>query len=205
MKKQRAASYHHGDLRRALVAEALRVLERDGAAQLSLRALARDLGVSPRAPYRHFETKELLLAAVAVEGFRHSAQLAAKRVAAVGDDPIERLRAAAEAYVLFAVEHPAAFRVMYAPYATVHEQAPELLQARSEGHLAMMSIIADGQRAGSLRAGDPLQLGLAIWSSIHGLALLLIEGQLARHDRPIDAGALAKLVGGLLLDGLRAR
>jgi AcrR family transcriptional regulator len=205
MKKKPPASYHHGDLRRALVEEALRALEQDGVEQLSLRALARALGVSPRAPYRHFETKELLLAAVAVEGFRTSSLLATQRIAAAGDDPIERLRAATEAYVLFAVEHPAAFRVMYAPYATVNEQAPELLQARGAGHLGMMSIIADGQQAGALRSGDPMHLGLAIWSSIHGLSVLLIEGQLGRHDRPIDAGFLAKLVGGLLLDGLRAR
>ena len=68
-----------------------------------------------------------------------------------------------------------------------------------------MAIIEEGQRAGLLRGGDPMQLGLALWASIHGLAVLLIEGQLARHDRPVDAASLSALVSGLLLEGLRAR
>ncbi|HVY47886.1 MAG TPA: TetR/AcrR family transcriptional regulator, partial [Minicystis sp.] len=182
MKKKPPGAYHHGDLRQALVDAALRALERARTDELSLRALARALGVSPRAPYRHFATKEDLLAAVAVEGFRMAEAHARARVAAAGADAIARLRAVAEAYVLFAVEHPAAFRVMYAPYATVHEGAPELVRARAEGHAAAMQIIAEGQAAGRLREGDPMQLALLLWSSTHGLAVLLVEGQLGRFD-----------------------
>lgn len=65
-----------------------------------------------------------------------------------------------------------------------------------------MQIIVEGQAAGLLRPGDPMQLALALWSSMHGLAVLLIEGQLGRYDRPIDAARLASLVSGLLLEGL---
>ncbi|WP_394821708.1 TetR/AcrR family transcriptional regulator [Pendulispora albinea] len=201
--KKRPDAYHHGDLRRALIDAALRTLTRHGVEELSLRALARDLGVSPRAPYRHFATKEELLAAVAVSGFRASASFTEERLVAAGPDPLARLRAVGEAYVLFAVQHPAAFRIMYAPYATVNENAPELLRARAEGHAAAMAILEDAQRAGLVREGDPMQLALAFWSTMHGLATLLIEGQLARHDRPIDAAFLATLVSGLLLDGLK--
>jgi AcrR family transcriptional regulator len=198
-------TYHHGDLRQALVDAASRALERQRAEDLSLRALGRELGVSPRAPYRHFATKEELLAAVAVEGFRACAAFTAPRIAAAGADPIARIRAVAEAYVLFAVARPAAFRVMYAPYATVNERAPDLVRARADAHLAAMGIIAEGQAAGLLRAGDPMQLALLLWSSTHGLAVLLIEGQLGRHDRPVEAAKLAGLVSGLLLDGLAPR
>jgi len=197
-------TYHHGDLRRALVAEALRVVERRGLEELSLRALARALGVSPRAPYRHFATKEDLLAAVAAEGFRMSAAFTASRIAkATG--PAAQLQSAVEAYVLFAVDHPAAFRVMYAPYAAVRESAPELLAARGEGHAVMMGLIRDCQDVGALRAGDPMQLGLALWSTMHGLAVLLVEGQLGRFDRPAPAAKLATLVARLLIEGLRRR
>jgi AcrR family transcriptional regulator len=205
LKKKRPDAYHHGDLRQALVEAASRTLERRGAEELSLRALGRELRVSPRAPYRHFATKEELLAAVAAEGFRTFAALTASRVAAAGADPIAKLRAVATGYVSFAVEHPAAFRVMYAPYATVKETAPELLRARGEAHQASMLIIAEGQAAGLLREGDPMQLALVMWSSVHGLSVLLTEGQLGRYDRPVEAAKLASLVSGLLLEGLLRR
>ncbi|WP_437886283.1 TetR/AcrR family transcriptional regulator [Sorangium sp. So ce307] len=205
VKRKKSGTYHHGDLRQALVDAALRALEHQRAEDLSLRALGRELGVSPRAPYRHFETKEELLAAVAVEGFRAFGEALTPRVAAAVADPIARLRAIAEAYVAFAVERPAAFRVMYAPYATVKESAPDLLRARAEGHQATMDSIAQGQAAGILRGGDPMQLALVLWSSMHGLAVLLTQGQLGRFDRPVEAAKLANLVSGLLMEGLMPR
>jgi len=161
--------------------------------------------VSPRAPYRHFQTKEALLAAVAVEGLRRFEAFVTPRVVAVGPDPIAKLCAVAEAYVLFAVLHPAAFRVMYAPYATVEEDAPELVRARAEGHRANLELIVAAQAAGLLRPGDPMHHALAFWTSTHGLAVLLVEGQLGRYDRPIDAVKLSALVTRLLLAGLLER
>jgi AcrR family transcriptional regulator len=205
VKKKGRGNYHHGDLRRALVDAALRALERHPAEDLSLRELGRELGVSPRAPYRHFATREELLAAVAVEGYRTFGALTRARVAEAGADPLARLRAIAESYVLFAVEHRASFRVMYAPYATVEENAPELLETRAAGHREMMEIIAEGQAVGLLREGDPMQLALVLWSSMHGLAVLLTEGQLERYDRPIEAAKLMGFVSQLLLEGLMPR
>lgn len=202
---KKPGKYHHGGLRDALVHAALRELEHGRLEDLSLRALGRELGVSPRAPYRHFATKESLLAAVAVEGLRRWEAFVTPRVASAGPDPVAQVRAISEAYVLFAVEHPAAFRVMYAPYATVEEGAPELVRARSEGHGTALEVIRAGQRAGRLRDGDPMQLALALWTSMHGLAVLLTQGQLGRYDRPIDAAKLSVLVSGLLLEGLLAR
>jgi AcrR family transcriptional regulator len=202
--RKKPGNYHHGDLRQALVAAALVALERQRVEELSLRALGRELGVSPRAPYRHFPTKEALLAAVAVEGMRRFEAFVTPRVAAAGPNPVAKLRAVAEAYVLFAVEHPAAFRVMYAPYATVEENAPELVRARTEGHRQNLELIIDAQKAGLLRPGDPMHHALAFWTSTHGLAVLLIEGQLGRYDRPIDAVKVTGLVSTLLLEGLLA-
>ena len=71
---------------------------------------------------------------------------------------------------------------MYAPYATVTESAPDLLGARRDAHQSSMAIVAEGAAAGLLRAGDPMELALVLWSSMHGLAVLLTEGQLGRHD-----------------------
>jgi AcrR family transcriptional regulator len=204
LKRKSEAKYHHGDLRPALVEAALRAIERQGLGELSLRALARSLGVSPRAPYRHFATKEELLAAVAVEGFRMSAAFTEERIRDT-KDPLARLKGAVEAYVLFATAHPAAFRVMYAPYATVEENAPELLRARTDGHAGMMGLIEAAQAKGALREGDPMQLALALWSAMHGLAVLLVEGQLGRYDRPVEAAKLASLTARLVFEGLMRR
>jgi AcrR family transcriptional regulator len=153
--------------------------------ELSLRELARSLGVSPRAPYRHFATKEELLAAVAVEGYRMWRSFVASRIEGA-KEPAARLRIVVEAYVLFAVDHPAAFRVMYAPHATVEESAPDLARVRAEGHAEMLGLIGDAQKSGEIRAGDPMQLALGLWSTMHGLAVLLVEGQLGRYDRPVE-------------------
>ncbi len=201
-KRKRPGSYHHGDLRKALVETALRALDRQPVEDLSLRALARELGVSPRAPYRHFETKQELLAAVAVEGFQSFAELLETRLAAAGPNPLVRLRTVVETYVLFATTRPSAFRVMYAPYATVNESAPELVRARADVHRASQEIIAEGQAAGLLREGDPLQIALVLWSSMHGLAVLLTEGQLGRYDKPMEAAKLASLVSAWLFQGV---
>jgi len=201
-RRKSADAYHHGDLRRALLDAAFRAIERGGLEDLSLRGLARTLGVSPRAPYRHFATKEALLAAVAVESFDRASEITEARVAAAGGSPRDRLRAAGEAYVLFAVENPTAFRVMHAPYDAVDEQAPELVRVRRESHARLIATIVEGQGSGDLRAGDPMHLALAWASMMHGLSVLLIEGQLGRYDRPAEATTLAKLVGRLLFDGL---
>jgi len=141
---------------------------------------------------------------VAVEGLRRFEAFVTPRVAS-RPDPIGKLCAVAEAYVLFAVEHPAAFRVMYAPYATVAEDAPELVRARTEGHRANLELIVAAQDAGLLRPGDPMHHALAFWTSTHGLAVLLVEGQLGRYDRPVDAVKLSALVTRQLLEGLLAR
>lgn len=201
MKKEPTA-YHHGDLRQALIEAALRALEHQGLGDISLRSLARDLGVSPRAPYRHYPSREALLAAVAVESYHRYAAFLNERVARAGDDPVSRLSAAGESYVLFAVQHPAAFRVMCAPYATVEESAPELLAVRREGLEGTIALITEGQRLGLFRGGDPMIYALAWWSTMHGLSVLLIEGQLGRYDRPVNPEWMARVVAERLLDGL---
>lgn len=201
-KRKPPASYHHGDLRRALLDAALQEVGQNGLGQLSLRALARVVGVSPRAPYNHFASKEELLAAVAVEGFaEQEAQLRA-RLEAAGDDVRERLAVTGEVYVTFAAERPAHFRVMYAPHAHVAENAPALVAVRERLQKLFLETIVAGQRTGVIREGDPMQIALACWSMVHGLAVLLIEGQLGRYDRPLEARKLARLVARLLQEGL---
>src|ERR1700730_16243005 len=105
------ATYHHGDLRAACLSAALELLEEGGATALSLRAVARRAGVSPAAPYRHYADRESLVSAVAAVGYR---ALAARFAgAAPPPSPPEQLARVAIAYVQFALERPALFRIMF--------------------------------------------------------------------------------------------
>lgn len=174
----RVRKYHHGNLRRAMLDAALGLVEEEGAGALTLRATARRAGVSQAAPYRHFASKQALLAAVAEEGFRTMAQAMRAASAAEGDDPLARFRALGLAYVDFATTHPAHFRVMFGRAAADRSAYPSLQEAAGETFDLLVSAIADCQRAGFVRPGDPAELALAAWSATHGLASLWVDGQL---------------------------
>src|SRR5665213_933928 len=107
-----ARPYHHGDLSRALVQAGRRILEREGPAALSLRAVAREAGVSPAAPYHHFKDKCELLNAVAQQGWMELGA-AVSRARAKAPGPREALSEIGVAYVCFARENPALYRIMY--------------------------------------------------------------------------------------------
>jgi AcrR family transcriptional regulator len=195
--------YHHGDLRRALIDASLALIAEEGFGALTLREVARRAGVTHAAPYRHFADKEALLAAVAAEGFRAMAERMRVRMDAA-EGPAGRLVASGVAYVLFAVQHPAHFRVMFGPHFT---HPPDFKrQEQEQGTSAfdlLMTTIEQGQRAGALREGEPRVLSLTAWSLVHGLASLLVDGQLGTAGKgPADAEHLATVQTRLLLQGL---
>jgi AcrR family transcriptional regulator len=156
-------SYHHGELRPALLAAARKMLEKDGPGALSLRELARRAGVSHNAPYRHFSDREALLAALADDGFR---QLADALAAAAG-------RAMGEAYVRFALEHPQLFRLMFGGHLRFSRH-PGLAESASRTY---EGLVAAFRAEGSI--ADPQMAGAAAWSLVHGLAHLLLDGHFA--------------------------
>src|SRR5262245_61350904 len=134
------ASYHHGDLRAALLASAARLLEEEGAEAVSFRAIAREVGVSQTAPYNHFDSKEHLLATVAEEGFRAFTDLqrAAQRVRT----PQARLRALGRAYVAFAAEHPQLYRLMFGVGLADWKLYPALVDAASASCVPVQQALA---------------------------------------------------------------
>ncbi|AKJ04384.1 TetR family transcriptional regulator [Archangium gephyra] len=168
--------YHHGDLRRALLDASLALISEEGFGALSLREVARRAGVTHAAPYRHFEHKEALLVAVAEEGFRVMKARMQERMARE-TSPEGRLVECGVAYVLFAMEHPAHFRVMFGPHFT---QPPKL--GPPGGDLDSFGLLVDsitqGQRAGVFHEGEPLSLALTCWSLVHGLSSLLVDRKL---------------------------
>jgi AcrR family transcriptional regulator len=184
-------SYHHGNLRPALIQAALELLREGGTEALSLRAVARRAGVSAMAPYRHFPEKEALLAAVAVHGFdRLRAMLSAADADAA--DPRGALVAQGVAYVSFACEDPALFRLMFG--AAKPRNYPEL---RTAGDAAY-AVLA-GRVATLCRESERDDVALTCWSVVHGLASLLVDGQLRQDASPV---MLAERVTRLVLRSL---
>jgi len=191
----RADAYHHGDLRRALVGAACDLLERDGQDALSLRRVAAAAGVSRAAPYHHFAGKDALLAAVAAEGFRALGE-SMRRHAADVEDPSERLCGIGVGYVVYAVDHPALFRLMQGPYFSGADRYEEL-HAVAGG---CFEILRDTVAA-CLPDARPEAIETACaaaWSLVHGLATLCMDGRMENQVDARDPEALARRVTRLL-------
>jgi AcrR family transcriptional regulator len=193
--------YHHGDLRRTLLDAALAIVAQAGPGALSLRELAREAGVSHAAPYRHFASREALVMALAAEGFLGlGAEMA--RSAAGEPDALRRLRAMGVAYVSYAVSHPGHFRLMFGNEARRRADDSELARAGAPTLQSLIDVIAEGQRTGQLRAGDPRQLALPAWSMVHGLSMLLVDQQVGALIEGVYAETLAHAVIDVVVQGL---
>ena len=162
-----ARPYHHGDLSRALVAAAQAILEREGAQALSLRAVAREAGVSPAAPYHHFKDKAELLDAVAHEAFD---RLAVAMREARAAEPDDALTAMGVAYVVFARENPSRYRVMW----DCSRDKDAMPHEKPDGELGAYDLVKDELiRSGAVSPDDELGAEVAtcaMWTAVHGLA-----------------------------------
>ena len=169
------APYHHGDLRRALIEAARAMVDEGGSAALTVRAVAQAVGVSIAAPYRHFEDREALLAAVLAEGFDALAEHteAARRAAA--PDARAALLAIGLAYVKFASQRPALYRLMFGPECDKANH-PDLMSAGDRAIGVLQRTVADVHAAGLIEAEQMQPLALAGWSLSHGLATLHADG-----------------------------
>lgn len=178
-----SAPYHHGNLRSALIDAGLQALRDRPAHELSLRDLARHVGVSANAAYRHFTDKEALLMALAAEGFRRFS-LAQAQAAARGDTPQAMFQRAGQAYVRFARDHAALFQLMFGRF-PAQGRSPELVETSEAAFSGLIGLAA-------LHAGLPLDhpavrvRALAAWSFVHGLSHLVLDGQLDKFGEDID-------------------
>jgi len=180
-------SYHHGNLRHDLVAAALEIINRRGPEGLTLRAVAKRLGVTAAAPYRHFTSKEALLAAVATEGFTKLLDSCQTALAAAGRDPLARYETMGTAYVRFGTAHPDHFRVMYGPQVNFEDVAvPE----RRAAFKLITDAIKDCQAAGLTDGRAPLEIANQAWAYAHGLVMLHLHGLL---HRSVDVPSLIAL------------
>jgi AcrR family transcriptional regulator len=183
------ASYHHRDLRAALVRAAMELLEESGETGLSLRAVARRAGVSAAAPYRHYADREALVSAVAAVGYRELAE----RLAAAHPSPStpEQLASVAIAYVRFALERPALFRMMFG----------EPCDRDNDERVAATATVSHYVRAIVERTfphADAEALATAIWALVHGLAFLHLDGKLDASSPTVVAERITAAIDALL-------
>jgi AcrR family transcriptional regulator len=164
------SSYHHGNLRTALLAAAERSLRQHGADQLSLRELAREAGVSHAAPRRHFPDRQALLDALAETGFARLEAELRVALAAAGAEFGPRLHAMAATYLRFATEDAALLELMFT---SKHRQgADRLVTAAAAPFGLMQDLITQGQQQGVLEPGDPERVGVVLFATLQGIATL---------------------------------
>jgi AcrR family transcriptional regulator len=195
----RRRSYHHGDLRLTLLDVAAAIVREQGAEALTLRAVARAAGVSQTAPYRHFKDRRALVAAVAQEGFERMGA-AIGRAVERGPGGLPAFRRGLSAYIRFAQQHAAEYRIMFGPELANREDLPELAASA----LGAFGILRDGivrlQQSGAIGPGDAELMAITAWATLHGMAMLLLDGQthaIGRTSDELIAAATELLITGM--------
>jgi AcrR family transcriptional regulator len=172
--------YHHGNLRAALLAQAEQTLREHGLDGLSLRELARQIGVSHGAPRRHFADRQALLDALAESGFARLGTELRAAAESVGEDYEPRLRATAVAYVRFAIDDAALLELMFA--GKHGERANALHEAADRAFSIILELIEEGQANAALEAGEPERIGLLLFATMQGIAALVTAGIVAPEE-----------------------
>jgi AcrR family transcriptional regulator len=191
-------SYHHGNLRRALLDQALATIRTEGVEGLTLREIGARLGVSRTALYRHFADKRALLSAVATDGFRTLRQelVAAWEADGRGSAAFASMGVA---YIRFAVANPSHYRVMFGGFVDPDACAPELAVEAAGAFQALVDALAALQRDGIVRGDDTIRMARFVWAVVHGVAMLGIDGQLREPGavEELTEYALARLHSGI--------
>ena len=196
------STYHHGNLRSALINAGLQLLSRQGAAELSLRSVARKIGVSQMAPYHHFEDKNALLAALATEGFRKLASNV--QAAPLHKHPLERrISGLCAGLVRFARENPDLFRIMYDGHIRNTESYPELRRAASHSYLSLVQRVRETLDEFGIKDADVDYVSMAIFALGYGMAKFVLEGRISPEANRIigDGTTFVREVSSILAAG----
>lgn len=172
-------SYHHGDLKNALIQAGIEILSKEGVSGLSLRKVARQAGVSHAAPYAHFTDKQALIAAISTEGYHMLHERIEAAAAQYAHDPARQLVEAAWAYVQFALEDPDHFKITLSGVVEREKEYPALVEMSQKSFGAVTRIVEACQAADVLDAGPSDAMAVSVWSLVHGLVLLLLNDQIS--------------------------
>lgn len=175
-------SYHHGDLRQALIDATLKLLKTKPADQVSVADAARELGVSSGAPYRHFKDRDALLAEVAAIGFDRLAARMALELDPVEAGSIDSVVAVGRAYIAFSAENPDLFQVMWGS-ARLKEGHDVAAAAGERCYRRFIETLSAAMAANGFRDCDPTGFGAPLWTMVHGYASLVIaENKMLDRD-----------------------
>jgi AcrR family transcriptional regulator len=199
--------YHHGDLRRVLVEAALRLAEEGGAAAVSVREAARRAGVSPGAPFRHFESRDALMTAVAEEAqrrFRAEIEAALSEVPA--DDALRRFRSFGLAYLRWAIRNPTYFEIISSGRYFDHDGAAELSRDNAELIAMTERMLAEAFAKGALRTAELKPVLIAGRALVYGFARMNIDGHFPRWGvAGPEAEQTAEAILDLFIEGIAKR
>jgi AcrR family transcriptional regulator len=172
-------SYHHGDLKNALIQAGIEILSKEGVNALSLRKVARKAGVSHAAPYAHFADKQALVAAISTEGYNKLYESVYHAVQRHQGDPLRQFVEAAWAYVEFALTDPDHFKITLSGVVEKEKDYPAFVEISRKSFRLVVELVEAGQRAGILNAGPPDLVAASVWGLVHGFASLILEDQLS--------------------------
>lgn len=194
-------SYHHGNLKNALIEAGIQVLADEGLKGLSLRKVARIANVSHAAPYAHFADKQALIAAISTEGFRFLLERIQQTIDHYSDDPLRQLVEASWAYVSFAISNPAHFKITLSGIVEKEWNYPALIELSQASFHQLETIVESCQKQGILQSESTEITALALWSQMHGLSSLILENRLPneRFDQIPKKALVVTLLQHMLL------
>jgi AcrR family transcriptional regulator len=195
----RSRPYHHGAVREKLIAEAFILAEEGGLAAVSLREAARRLGVSHTAAYHHFSGKADIVAAAAAIGMWRLAANLERAGNQTNSDALERICRLAAAYVEFALQNAAVFRLMFAPEVARKAGFPELRRASDAAAAPLVRALQDWRKRKNREHVDDevRELAIAVWAMVHGLAVLAMDAQFDEGKLSVPAGDHAASYGAI--------
>lgn len=172
-------TYHHGDLKNALIKAGVEILAKEGIGKLSLRKVALKAGVSHTAPYSHFSDKQSLIAAISTEGFQRLSRTLDSAIKTHESNPKNQLIESAQAYLKFALANKDIFKIMFSSALEKEKEYPAFVEISQKTFAQVVDIVRACQEAGIIKSGEADVLAVIIWGQVHGIIALAIKGQIS--------------------------
>lgn len=202
MNMKKSTSYHHGNLKEALIETALQTIDKEGLDAITLRDITQKLGTSRSAVYRHFASKEALIIGVIQRGYAQLDELFTPIFQDRTQSVEERFEKMGRAYLDFAIEHPNLYRLLFGEnYRQEREEVCDYKdESQATGLYALIGLLLEAQEEGIIARADPMVQAATVWASIHGLASLLIDGHLMMRD---NLEEIYRYSQAIVLNGMR--
>ncbi len=195
--------YHHGDLAVALVDAGLQLLKEKGVEGVGLRAVASAAGVSHSAPYRHFKNKTALLAAIALRGFGQLTKAIEEVMGRWPDDPKQQLIESGRSYVKLAIRNPEMTQLMFGGLLKPESLSEDYCDQSQKSFQALLQVLENGCQLNLYKSAESVQRALAVWSMVHGLAMLASAGQLGSDmTEQVLVESVTEYISSVILNGI---